>query len=627
MRKSFIINVLFVLVLQTVNLYGQNLGIGPDTFDPDASAGVEIRFTNKGLLIPRLTLAQRNAIASPATSLLIYQTDNTPGYYYNAGTPASPNWVRLATTGLDGSGAATRVAFWSGANTLSSNANLYWDNTNSRLGVGTSTPGSKLEIRGTADLTLRNDQTLSNSGDDLAAINLGDAYSGSQARILVERGAAGSGGDNPTDISFWNTPDGSTILTERMRIMNNGNVGICTTSPQTALHVAPTSTSYLLNDGFEDGTLSPFTTGGSANWAISTTSPYAGSYCAESGTITASQSTYIEITRSLTSNGNLSFAIKVSSESCCDKLKFYIDGTLINSWGGEVPWTLVSFAVSPGSHTFKWEYSKDYSVDSGSDKAWIDDIKISTLNDIVKVDGGNINVIGNGYFSEQVGIGTTSPTTKLQVNGTFGVDIDNNSTSPPHTGYVASTDIAYSRDDISGWTTLHSSGVDEAVSSEQSIGFTFNLFGNDYTTFYVSTNGFIAFGSAPSSAFSNSALPSSTFSMPVICPYWDDMKTTGNGIRTTLLGSSPNRVRIIDFELITYTDSYAVTFQVIMHEKSNLISIRYYLVAAEACGQSATIGIQGPGGSTATAVPISYNAKVLDDNYEPLSISFCPVIY
>lgn len=439
----------FVFLILQISLCAQNLGIGPDTFDPDASAGVEIRFTNKGLLIPRLTLAQRNAIASPATSLLIYQTDNTPGYYYNAGTPASPNWVRLATTGLDGSGAATRVAFWSGANTLSSNANLYWDNTNSRLGVGTSSPGSKLEIRGTADLTLRNDQTLSNSGDDLAAINLGDAYSGSQARILVERGAAGSGGDNPTDISFWNTPDGSTILTERMRIRNDGNVGI----------------------------------------------------------------------------------------------------------------------------------------------------------------------------------GTTSPTKKLQVNGTFGVDIDNNSTSPPHTGYIASTDIAFSRDDISGWTTLHSSGVDEAVSSEQSIGFTFNLFGNNYTTFYVSTNGFIAFGSAPSSAFSNSALPSSTFSMPVICPYWDDMKTRGAGIRTTLLGEVPNRVRIIDFEIETYSGEHDVTFQVILHEKSNLISIRYYLVAPDACGQSATIGIQGPGGSVATAIPISCNAKVLDDNYKPLSISFCPVIY
>lgn len=231
---------------------GQNLGIGPDTFDPDASAGVEMRFTNKGLLIPQVALTSATSaspITSPATSLLVYNTGTgglTPaGYYYNSGTPAAPVWVRFATTGLDGSGAATRVAFWSAANTLSSNANLYWDNTNSRLGVGTSSPGSKLEIRGTADLTLRNDQTLSNSGDDLAAINLGDAYSGSQARILVERGAAGSGGDNPTDISFWNTPDGSVTLTERMRIRNDGNVGIGTTTPSAKLHVVTPASQML----------------------------------------------------------------------------------------------------------------------------------------------------------------------------------------------------------------------------------------------------------------------------------------------------------------------------------------------------------------------------------------------
>jgi hypothetical protein len=422
--------------------------------------------------------------------------------------------------------------------------------------------------------------------------------------------------------------------------MNNGNVGIGTTSPQTALHVVPNTTTFS-TDGFEDGTLPPFTTGGNANWTISTTSPYTGSYCAESGTITHSQSTWVEITCYYTLNDYISFAYKVSSETNYDKLSFYIDGTLINSWSGEVAWTTYSYSVNAGSHTFRWTYSKDGSVSSGSDKAWIDYIRLPNIIDLVKVQGGNVNVdggninvnsgnvniIGNGYISNQVGIGTFSPTTKLQVNGTFGVDIDNNSTSPPHTGYIASTDIAFSRDDISGWTTLHSSGVDDAVSSAQSIGFTFNLFGNDYTTFYVSTNGFIAFGTTPGSSRSNSALPTSTFSMPVICPYWDDMKTTGNGIRTTLLGSSPNRVRIIDFELITNTGSYAVTFQVILHEKSNLISIRYYLVAPDACGQSATIGIQGPGGSIATAVPISCNAKVLDDNYEPLSISFCPVIY
>lgn len=59
-----------------------------------------------------------------------------------SGTPA-------AVTGL---GAATRVAFWSGTSSLASNGNLYWDNTNSRLGVGTTTPASLIQAQGSGDV-------------------------------------------------------------------------------------------------------------------------------------------------------------------------------------------------------------------------------------------------------------------------------------------------------------------------------------------------------------------------------------------------------------------------------------------------------------------------------------------
>ena len=47
---------------------------------------------------------------------------------------------------VEGSGVATRVAFWDGAKSLSSNSNLYWDNVNSRLGIGTTTPVTSLDV-------------------------------------------------------------------------------------------------------------------------------------------------------------------------------------------------------------------------------------------------------------------------------------------------------------------------------------------------------------------------------------------------------------------------------------------------------------------------------------------------
>jgi uncharacterized protein (TIGR02145 family) len=77
--------------------FGQ-VGIGTKT--PAPSAMLDVVSTSKGMLIPRMTQSQRNAIKNPANSLMIYQTDNTPGYYYYAlGT-----WTRIANGNTTGSG-------------------------------------------------------------------------------------------------------------------------------------------------------------------------------------------------------------------------------------------------------------------------------------------------------------------------------------------------------------------------------------------------------------------------------------------------------------------------------------------------------------------------------------------
>lgn len=81
-----------LLVLQA-SVYAQ-VGIGTTT--PNSSAVVDISATDKGLLIPQMTAAQRTAIANPATGLLVIQTDEPAGFYYNAGTPAAPNWLNLS---------------------------------------------------------------------------------------------------------------------------------------------------------------------------------------------------------------------------------------------------------------------------------------------------------------------------------------------------------------------------------------------------------------------------------------------------------------------------------------------------------------------------------------------------
>lgn len=56
--------------------------IGIGTITPDKSAAVDIADSTKGLLIPRMTAAQRLAILNPAKGLMVYQTDNAEGFWF-----------------------------------------------------------------------------------------------------------------------------------------------------------------------------------------------------------------------------------------------------------------------------------------------------------------------------------------------------------------------------------------------------------------------------------------------------------------------------------------------------------------------------------------------------------------
>ena len=104
-------------------------------------------------------------------------------------------------------------------------------------------------------------------------------------------------------------------------------------------------------------------------------------YCAKSaGAGMTNTDSYCVLTVDVLAAGNLTFWYKVSSESNYDKLHFFMDNQELGTWSGEVAWTEFSQYVTPGNHTFKWSYTKDYSVNSGSDCAWIDDIKFPPVD-------------------------------------------------------------------------------------------------------------------------------------------------------------------------------------------------------------------------------------------------------
>ena len=107
MKKNLSIVVSFIITLGiSTSLVAQNIGINATGAAPDASAGLDINFTNKGVLVPRVALTAANLvgpIAAPAVSLLIYNTATagaapnnvTPGYYYWNGT----RWIAVGGSG------------------------------------------------------------------------------------------------------------------------------------------------------------------------------------------------------------------------------------------------------------------------------------------------------------------------------------------------------------------------------------------------------------------------------------------------------------------------------------------------------------------------------------------------
>jgi hypothetical protein len=159
MYKVFLILLSFVISIQ---VYGQT-GIGTTT--PNASAKLEIAATDKGLLIPRLTLTQRGSINSPANGLLIYQTDGVVGFYVNTGTAASPTWTRInidwVRTGNDiayTAGNVSTTGTLTGGNSSTSSLSGFGANINTQSGttytIDATDNGKVIQTTGASAITI-----------------------------------------------------------------------------------------------------------------------------------------------------------------------------------------------------------------------------------------------------------------------------------------------------------------------------------------------------------------------------------------------------------------------------------------------------------------------------------------
>ena len=137
---------------------------------------------------------------------------------------ANRSWT--VSAGIGGTGSPGYVAFWNGTSNQAGDSNLFWDNTNKRLGIGTTSPSDKLTVAG--NLTL-------STGTSDTVINLLNNASGAARSITYGVATAA--------INITGTSGSSQVT-----ILNGGNVGIGTTSPLQKLHVE--GLSYFGSDIF-----------------------------------------------------------------------------------------------------------------------------------------------------------------------------------------------------------------------------------------------------------------------------------------------------------------------------------------------------------------------------------------
>ncbi len=114
-------------------------------------------------------------------------------------------------------------------------------------------------------------------------------------------------------------------------------------------------------------------TSGNGFWYGQAGTTHDGVDAAQSGAVTNTQSSTLQIT--VTGPGTFTFWWAVSSEQGFDLLSFYVDDVSQEALSGTtVVWQQKSVTLGSGTHTLKWTYSKDGSVNSGSDAGWVDQV-------------------------------------------------------------------------------------------------------------------------------------------------------------------------------------------------------------------------------------------------------------
>ena len=342
----------------------------------------------------------------------MFISKDTFAFYRDTGT----GWDLIGGPGigtLTGSGVVGQVSFFNGTQVLAGNNNLFWDNTNSRLGINTTTPGAPLDIHSTGNTLVQlNNTTTANSNisfqnQNVAKWRVGNVYNAGansfnieNAGLLTNALTISSTTNNITLTGALSVPTLSVTNVSTL----DGNIllkkaGIGVTSPT---YVSQFASSSGVGIGYSDGT-------GGANFTFPTASISTYTFPASTGTIalTSDLSAYVPLAGNVNVTGPLGINTTGGSGSTgltnfgtfitrSDSTQGFPRQLAISSSSG----TLVQFTASGTGGTYITDMGFYTSTASGTNAS------------------PGIYITGT---NNRVGIKTGTPAYDLDVAGTFGV--------------------------------------------------------------------------------------------------------------------------------------------------------------------------------------------------------------
>ncbi|MEL6986951.1 MAG: FG-GAP repeat protein, partial [Bacteroidota bacterium] len=202
------ITILLILSILNFNALSQNNNVGIGNTSPDPSAKLEVKSTTQGMLVPRMTSAERNAITNPAPGLLLYDTEVRTLFIFEG-----QKWVPLAF-------AFDNKDFPATERTIDTTTSLGYRVAISDIGIASSTDNGKVFFFKSDEGNYTEVEEVISSSSDPVAAKFGQDIALSDDYLIV--GAPGGNSDSGRVYIFERVGD---AWQEVQSIKNNTTLG------------------------------------------------------------------------------------------------------------------------------------------------------------------------------------------------------------------------------------------------------------------------------------------------------------------------------------------------------------------------------------------------------------------